>query len=872
MEILNVRNTYERAKMLDLCMNLWEKKALIPVLGAGFSFGTPTDNNGRIPSVNELRNELFGYIRKYSKYDVDEIDDLAKLNLSDLASSFWDIFERIPEDKKQEFFSYISMHFTDNSFFKDFQRNFLEIRWPYLFTLNYDSLIESFGKRYFPVIPYDKINKYHAQDKTKVFKLHGDAGRYLATGDSRYLILSRDQYVLSMLSDANKDMFEELLTTFSSKSILFFGCGLSDELDLLYSSQTNLSAKAKSIDAKHQSIIYINFESEDSIVMPLSQRKMDILSRYGVTTVFRFSSENETTAFFDDMKKLSIKVPQSGVEDFLERYSAMQYTTLQINDTKCRDFLFQENRVWEQIENHTITLPGYYVNRDILPEIITYVSSGEPICFISGNFFSGKTFVLLEIAQHFSTKKVYIFPTGTNISEPQLEVLLKKENALFCFDSKSLSTGQIKEISKSSNLLNIKKQGSGIVIVIDKSDAPMYKYIFEARNVDREFKLFPIESKFSLNERKAFNNKIGPISLPPHIDKETLLDYVVHNEQKLLGSNALVEHFLEPQRQLLSKDTLRRIRALIMLATEIRIPAKRAIQFKIDEAINDIIELCGKPEKSSVIEKDFSVYNGDSSGYEYVCNSKYWIIRALSVFAKESKNSIDFIADAYLEIVKVYKSIYKDNDVLFYQKCEPYYFFDHIQLLFNQRWFSNSTKLMNAIYDKLLLELSGSHQFMHQKAKGKLVIAQTQIKSRKFYLAKKTLGEAIYNITRAQEIARQYPNAKHIEETLLHMDYTAGRIFIEYSGISMRYIPRAVDVCYELYLTQQQSHHDLYDFATAAGEDKKAFNEFKSTLMYNTRIREMPDLDWMKVEYLLSRWLGRKVAYSRKKLVKSCKV
>ena len=94
---------------------------------------------------------------------------------------------------------------------------------------------------------------------------------------------------------------------------------------------------------------------------------------------------------------------------------------------------------------------------------------------------------------------------------------------------------------------------------------------------------------------------------------------------------------------------------------------------------------------------------------------------------------------------------------------------------------------MNAIYDKLLSELSNSYQFLHQKAKGKLIIAQVQVKNRNRYMANRTLTEAVYNITRAQDLASQYPDAKNIDETLLHMAYTKGRIFIVFlTNISLK--------------------------------------------------------------------------------------
>lgn len=404
----------------------------------------------------------------------------------------------------------------------------------------------------------------------------------------------------------------------------------------------------------------------------------------------------------------------------------------------------------------------------------------------------------------------------------------------------------------------IKKKGSNILIVIDKSDAPMYKYIFEARNASRKFTIFSLDSQFDKSEKAKFNQKVGAISLSPYEKNQTVLDYIVNNEKKISGIPGSQRLFLEPQKELLAQDVQKRIKALVMLATEIRIPANRAIQFGIDGVINGIIKCCDPSGGAAVIEKDYSVYNGNSSGYEFVCNSKYWIIRALSTYAKSDPNSIEIIANAYLSIIKDYRSIYISNDVAFYQNCEPYYFFDHIQTLFNERWFPNSSKLMNAIYDKLLSELSNSYQFLHQKAKGKLIIAQVQVKNMNCCIANRTLTEAVYNITRAQDLASQYPDAKNIDETLLHMAYTKGRIFIEFSCISDEYIPKAVNACYELYQLQARSKHDIYDFMTAKGNDGWAFNTFKNKLMNRRCLDRCTGLDYNQASSLLQRWTGKR--------------
>ena len=243
-------------------------------------------------------------------------------------------------------------------------------------------------------------------------------------------------------------------------------------------------------------------------------------------------------------------------------------------------------------------------------------------------------------------------------------------------------------------------------------------------------------------------------------------------------------------------------------------------------------------------------------------------MRALSTYANTQIGSIGIIASAYQSIISDYKRIYTSDSVKFYQMCEPYYFFDHIQLLFNQRWFSNSSKLMNAIYDQLLPMLSNSYQFLHQKAKGKLIIAQVQVKNGRNTDVQETLEEALLNIIRAIKLAEKVPEAKNIKETLLHMVYTKGRILIACCCNSVKYVSQAVDTCYELYQMQQNIRHDAYDYATGTGTDKYLFEKFKNTLVTNKKIHGFDDLNIEKTEYLLSRWTGKKFKIIKKKTIK----
>lgn len=177
------------------------------------------------------------------------------------------------------------------------------------------------------------------------------------------------------------------------------------------------------------------YNDEREIARPLSQRTIDKLSRYGVTVIFRISSEEDSTYFFKQLLDRTTQNPPNEIEQFLERFSSVQFSVLTPNDNDSRYFLFQENMVWKNFKNHVVTIPAYSIKRDVYSEMVEYFSTNDALSFISGNFYSGKTFSLLEAARLHSDKKVYIFPSGTKISDAQLAVLLEKENALSCFDT-----------------------------------------------------------------------------------------------------------------------------------------------------------------------------------------------------------------------------------------------------------------------------------------------------------------------------------------------------------------------------------------------------------------------------------------------------
>lgn len=120
MEILNIQRTEERKKAIELCKNLLEKHALVPVVGAGFSFDTPTDNGGTVPSAGDLHAKLFCYVEQYSGYSKKGLEEIKEYNLSKLAETFWNIYGKVPEEGLRAFYGYIESNFQNISYQKDF--------------------------------------------------------------------------------------------------------------------------------------------------------------------------------------------------------------------------------------------------------------------------------------------------------------------------------------------------------------------------------------------------------------------------------------------------------------------------------------------------------------------------------------------------------------------------------------------------------------------------------------------------------------------------------------------------------------------------------------------------------------------------------
>ena len=126
--------------------------------------------------------------------------------------------------------------FYKNNFYEarfnkeDIRSKFLQIDWPYIYSLNIDDLIENSSRYKTVILPNRKFYSEICNDEKCVFKLHGDISEIIKYKDS-FKVFTSKEYVESVL--ANRSILSKLQSDYASVNLLFFGCSLKDEMDLL---------------------------------------------------------------------------------------------------------------------------------------------------------------------------------------------------------------------------------------------------------------------------------------------------------------------------------------------------------------------------------------------------------------------------------------------------------------------------------------------------------------------------------------------------------------------------------------------------------------------------------------------------------------
>lgn len=842
MNIYMFSNDAHKAALQEEFIGHFQRKSLVPFLGSGFSYGLIA-KRGSVPGVAALRNHICELIAQIENYTEEETDELQHLNLSDLAEMFWPLLEKSEAvDIKEEFETYMNDRFTEVSDINDSKRRFANSEWRYIYTLNYDDAVESAtNRKLMSIFPYECQSGWAGHQK-RIIKLHGDARQYAKTGNNRYCILSPKQYLDAMTDSENRTMMDNLRTDFASNNILFVGCSLISELDLLFSASFKLEEAKKNNKMTH--CYYVRYtENGDKALSPVMILRLE---QYGITDVIEVTA-NEMDDFYLFVARVSDIAKQLRASDDLSQYTGAHFATLDpLNTEKNIRYLYYSSEILPNDKNEIVT-PSFFQRREITDIAIRdiYRGLGNVLVF-RGNRLSGKTYVLIDVLKEFRAGNTYFF-SRKSVPDECFSKLLEKKNSLLIFDEKTLSLDQINKLSRDSRKRTLKKNNIRIVIAVDRSLGLFTKHYYDQYPENKEYvKIYDIPSTFSEKELDKFNDTIGNLGLKNRTTEQTFLDYMFSLSDDAVNK----EHNLLPPVNVVGD--INALKILILLAHQETVYLSQGARMRL---IPDLIHL--QEKASAALQLDYlteiELSHLTHDTQRYVSNSQYWVYKCLANYA-HGKSHYKIIAQAYYDIVESIQRYYgagyeKRNAKKYRQAIKPYYFLDTIQFtFFSLSEDGGSLLLANIIYDKLQPLFKNEYQFLHQKAKCLLWTSKHEEDETNRH---KLLEQAGYLINRASQIARQFRPA-NLEFTLFHMDITRALIMAN----NWRYCRGFMEGEKSEYLSKVIAHF----FAVTSSEE---FTSGPTDDDMNRR--EMEDFKWFVTDLMAGE--SSKLIYPRDRLM-----
>lgn len=738
----------------------FSRQNIVPFFGSGFTRGCPA-RRGRVPSVDELKAELVDIIVKIENYAKDVREELEQLKLSDLAEIFWPTLEKetTPQTYRDRFNDYVENHFCQVHDLSVEQRKLIDCRWRYLYTLNYDDGIERASKEQLRVIvPYSKQNQRWLAQKRCLYKIHGDSAKFLETGESKYCILSTRQYLQALDDRENQAMRQNLETDFSSNNIIFFGCSLLAELDILLTAGAKLPQKKQQNGDTHS--YYVRYV--DDKTTPLSLINQKKYENFAITDIINVTAEC-MEEFYAFLTKISAEAGRLQETDDLSDFMGFQFLRREPTERANIDYIFFSSYIWPREGTKEIVLPSFFIRRDTTQQVVNAINAADGnFHVLRGYRVSGKTYALVDLLKEFQSRDTYYFTSNRRISNRCFERLLAMKNVILIFDEHTLTGDQIGNIT-SKYRETIKNNAVQIVTAVDRSSGTFTRQYFDHfPGMEGFVKIYQLPSGLTQNEAKCFNAEFGKLGLQDYEDGWSWLDFMLKIDEASLKKYGTRLPDINIIRDI---ETLK---TLILFANQESIPISQGNVMGVAETLYSLCKTADVAiQKDYLSEAELAPDIHDS--FRFVTNSKYWVYKCLSVYAKNSTH-YDTIADAFYEISSAIQRQYNGRfGSAYYQAIKPYYFFDTIQsVFFFDSKYGGSLLLPDLIYKKLLSLFRDDFQFLHQKAKCLLWNSRRKKDERG---RSEMLNEALQQITRASRLAeKKAPD--NLEYTLYHMGVT----------------------------------------------------------------------------------------------------
>jgi len=196
-------------------INNMRRQKLIPIIGSGFTRGC-NSLNGTVPSGKEYKEHMVSAIASVENITTNESAALLTRAFSEVSTIYQKI---VPINKQRDF---LRDNFTCVQIDDPQKQSFINIGWPYIYTLNIDDGIEKNSKFSNVVYANRDVNSEVFTNSLCVIKLHGDANEILTYRDSVSQIFSQSQYVRSL--KGNSVLLNKLTHDATYMNLLYVDC------------------------------------------------------------------------------------------------------------------------------------------------------------------------------------------------------------------------------------------------------------------------------------------------------------------------------------------------------------------------------------------------------------------------------------------------------------------------------------------------------------------------------------------------------------------------------------------------------------------------------------------------------------------------
>lgn len=622
---------------------------LIPIIGAGFTKGMSAQNTATVPDGKQLKEYMIKHIlKKQSDISREELEQ-------ETFSSIAELFENnCPNIKEEGISNYFYEHFTGVKINRVNQLRFLrEIDWEYVYTLNIDTGIEDSDHEgwevFYPNKDFDERNNFGG--KKKLYKIHGDAKRFVKTLHYKEMILTESQYISSL--DKNQKFHDMLAADCENRNILYLGCSLDDEIDIKYSV---LSDKTRNFKEKETYRIYVTSE-------PMSSLKKAKLDGFNISHYIQLQGYDDYELFYEYLLEC---YKESAVEQErnIDSFSYQQPERLGKDLSKNIKYL-------ADMGNYKEKLPYYYFESDTLAALKL---STEQINVIVGRRFVGKTMLAYNILDHYQKYQRYFIKAHESVDVDTIHELMKLKNALIVFDSDSVDDKTFIEI------LNLfENQNNSIVcIFVNSYDDVLNLVSYHSKSVNQPLGRNLI-GEMGLADVGKINKGLDALGIATFDVKHNILD------NTLRIANVYNENMVSNY-TIVSKEELK---VIIWLLVQNKMYYEEMVTLGLSRDYKRIVRkfapfLQEEKCKRSEMRKH--------SAIKIVCNGKLGLLQILNNYAYPNRNKIGSmiaksrhrdICDSIYHIMYSFEKI--DKDVV-----KKFIMFDTLNDIFSRKYSQQS--------------------------------------------------------------------------------------------------------------------------------------------------------------------------------------